>query len=181
MTTVTKSLAGLEDLLLGQGSVSQTRSGHTYPITKITLLWPCANEAELTSLDTEVIKYAYLAGAIYRWTGTTWVKDFSSHFRVDVPVDSLGAYTASIDLASYKSVTVKAYFTTTTAPISLMGYAFKNGLLYSAATVHNSGGYPGAGTLTLGIAGTNLTIAKTAGNVANPGMLTVELEGIVYA
>lgn len=181
MTTVTKSLAGLEDLLLGTGVENQQRGGNTYPISRISLLWPCEDEADLANIDTNLIKFAYLKGSIYRWSGIAWEKNFSSHFRIDVPTDSVDAFTASVDLANYKSVTVKAYFTTITTPISLMGYAFKNGSLYSAATAHNSGGYPGAGTLTLGVAGTNLTIAKTAGNVANPGTLTVELEGIVYA
>lgn len=181
MTTIKKSLAGLEDLLLGEGTVNQERGGSIYPISRISLIWPCLSELDLASIDTDLIKFACLKGELYHWSGSAWVKSYGKHFSISYSVANNVTETAELDVSAYKSATVKAYYTTTTAPISLMGYVFKNGSLYSVATAHNSGGYAGVGTLTLGAAGTKITIAKTAGSSVNAGTLTIELTEIVYA
>ncbi len=67
-----KSLAGREDLLLGKGTATQTRNGKDYPISKINLIWPVYSTAELSSLNTDLVKHALLDGRIYSWSGSVW-------------------------------------------------------------------------------------------------------------
>ena len=79
MTTsrvVRKSLAGLEDFLLGKGSATQTRNGQDYPITKLNLIWPVYSQAELDALDTTLAKHALFEGKILDWSGTAWVDSY---------------------------------------------------------------------------------------------------------
>jgi len=49
---VTKQLAGVEDILFGISSVSQTRDGTAYTINRILKLHPLNTKAELIALDT---------------------------------------------------------------------------------------------------------------------------------
>ena len=75
MTTsrvIRKSLAGREDLLLGRGTVTQTRNGQDYPIAKVNLIWPVYSAEELNDLDTELVKHALLDGRVYNWSGSEW-------------------------------------------------------------------------------------------------------------
>lgn len=74
---VSRNLAGLEDLLLGKGTVYQERAAQTYPITKVPILYPCDSVAELDLLDTNKFQYAVVfdAGVVtfYRYDTDTWV------------------------------------------------------------------------------------------------------------
>jgi len=58
--TVKKSLAGLEDLTLGEGTENQSRNGGTYPITQIRYVYPVNSLAELNALDTDLFVKARL-------------------------------------------------------------------------------------------------------------------------
>lgn len=49
--SITKALAGLEDLLFGRGSVTQARAGGSYVINKLSVPWVLTDAAELGSLD----------------------------------------------------------------------------------------------------------------------------------
>ena len=74
---VSKNLAGLEDLLLGKGTVHQERASETYPITKIPFLYPCDSLAERDALDTSKFQYSavFEAGVVtfYRYDSGAWV------------------------------------------------------------------------------------------------------------
>ena len=74
---VSKNLAGLEDLLLGKGTVYQERATQTYPVTKIPFIYPCDSTAELDLLDTDKFQYAAVfdAGQVvfYKYVVDTWV------------------------------------------------------------------------------------------------------------
>ena len=50
---ITKELAGQEDLLFGQGAVSQTRNGTVYSISRIPMVPMVATAAALEALDVE--------------------------------------------------------------------------------------------------------------------------------
>lgn len=71
---VTKNLAGVEDLLLGNGAEQQIRNGYEYPITKLSLPWACSDTAELLELDTAKFTQALVSGIAYRYDGSAWVK-----------------------------------------------------------------------------------------------------------
>lgn len=72
-----KNLAGLEDLLLGKGTVYQERASETYPVTKIPFLYPCDSLAERDMLDTDKFQYAVVfdsgIATFYKYTVDTWV------------------------------------------------------------------------------------------------------------
>lgn len=74
---VSKNLAGLEDLLLGKGSVTQSRAGQSYPVTKIPFLYPCDSTAERDLLDTSKFQYAavFSAGQVvfYKYESGSWI------------------------------------------------------------------------------------------------------------
>lgn len=74
---VSKNLAGLEDLLLGKGTVYQERASETYLVTKIPFLYPCDSLAERDLLDTDKFQYAAVfdAGVVtfYRYDSGAWV------------------------------------------------------------------------------------------------------------
>lgn len=72
---VTKNLAGVEDLLLGKGVVTQTRAGQDYPIEKLSLVWSCNTVEELERLDTSKFTQALVAGVPYKYTVHGWVAD----------------------------------------------------------------------------------------------------------
>ena len=55
-----KSLAGQEDILYGEGKVSQERSGGTYPISKVRAIYPVNSLAELEALDSDKFPKAAL-------------------------------------------------------------------------------------------------------------------------
>lgn len=178
---ITKNLAGIEDLLLGEGQENQVRSGDLYPITKIKLLWPCSTLEELQALDPTKFQRAYFNGKVYKHSGSAWVVDVLKELSIAFAMATDQAASATFSVAGYASATVKAFYTSGLAPISLQGYVFKNGLVYAAETVHNSGGFPGAGTLTLSASGTDITVAKSAGSTAGSGSLELVLEDIRYA
>lgn len=73
---VKKSLAGRQDILFGNGQVTQTRAGGSYPINKVSMLWACTSHAELLTLDTTQFTQATVnyQGSIthWGWTGTHW-------------------------------------------------------------------------------------------------------------
>ena len=73
---VEKSLAGRQDILFGNGQVTQTRAGGSYPINKVSVAWACANFEELLTLDTDQFKEATVnnQGAVthWGWTGSHW-------------------------------------------------------------------------------------------------------------
>lgn len=74
---VSRNLAGLEDLLLGKGTIKQERAAKVYPISKIPILYPCDSVAELDLLDTTKFQYAvvFYAGVatFYRYDTDMWV------------------------------------------------------------------------------------------------------------
>ena len=74
---VSKNLAGLEDLLLGKGTVYQERASETYPVTKIPFLYPCDSLAERDLLDTTKFQHAVVFDAgvatFYRYDSGAWV------------------------------------------------------------------------------------------------------------
>lgn len=74
---VSKNLAGLEDLLLGKGTVYQERASETYPVTKIPFLYPCDSLAERDALDTTKFQYAVVfnvgVATFYRYDTDMWV------------------------------------------------------------------------------------------------------------
>lgn len=74
---VSRNLAGLEDLLLGKGTINQERAAKVYPISKIPFLYPCDSLAERDALDTTKFQYAAVfdAGVVtfYRYDTDTWV------------------------------------------------------------------------------------------------------------
>ena len=74
---VSRNLAGLEDLLLGKGTISQERAAKVYPIGKIPILYPCDSVAERDLLDTTKFQYAAVfdAGVVTfcRYDTDTWV------------------------------------------------------------------------------------------------------------
>lgn len=74
---VSKNLAGLEDLLLGKGTVNQERAAQTYPITKVPILYPCDSLAERDLLDITKFQYAVVFDAgvatFYRYDSGAWV------------------------------------------------------------------------------------------------------------
>lgn len=71
-----KSLAGRQDILFGNGQVSQVRAGGLYPIDKVSMVWACTSHAELLSLDTSQFTQATVdyQGSItlWGWTGSHW-------------------------------------------------------------------------------------------------------------
>lgn len=78
---VTKHLAGVEDLLLGSGSVEQERAGDLYPITKLSTVWVANSVAELADLDTQKFTKAIVGAALYYWTGTEWKTNYSAELE----------------------------------------------------------------------------------------------------
>lgn len=74
---VSKNLAGLEDLLLGKGTVNQERAAQVYPISKIPFIYPCDSIAERDLLDTDKFQYAAVfdTGQVvfYKYVTDTWV------------------------------------------------------------------------------------------------------------
>lgn len=73
---ISKSLAGRQDILFGNGQVTQTRAGGSYPINKVSMVWACAAHAELLTLDTTQFTQATVSyqGAVthWGWTGSHW-------------------------------------------------------------------------------------------------------------
>lgn len=73
---VKKSLAGRQDILFGNGQVTQTRAGGSYPINKVSMVWACMSHAELLTIDTAQFTQATVnyQGSIthWGWTGTNW-------------------------------------------------------------------------------------------------------------
>jgi hypothetical protein len=88
---VYKSLAGEEDLLYGEGIVSQSRNGGAYDITKVRTLRPVNSLAELNALDTDrFVKAVLIEGGvatIYAWSGTAWEAQI-----VDPRIDTQDTY-----------------------------------------------------------------------------------------
>lgn len=78
---VTKHLAGVEDLLLGSGSVEQERAGDLYHITKLSTVWVANSVAELADLDTQKFTKAIVGAALYYWTGTEWKTNYSAELE----------------------------------------------------------------------------------------------------
>ena len=73
---IKKSLAGRQDILFGNGQVSQVRAGGLYPINKVSMVWACTTHAELLTLDTSQFTQATVnyQGAVthWGWTGSHW-------------------------------------------------------------------------------------------------------------
>lgn len=74
---VSRNLAGLEDLLLGKGTINQERAAQVYPISKIPILYPCDSVAERDLLDTTKFQYAVVFDdgvvTFYRYDTDMWV------------------------------------------------------------------------------------------------------------
>lgn len=79
--TVTKHLAGVEDLLLGSGSVEQERAGDLYPITKLSTVWVANSVAELADVDTQKFTKAIVGAALYYWTGAEWKTNYPAELE----------------------------------------------------------------------------------------------------
>ena len=73
---ISKSLAGRQDILFGNGQVTQTRAGGSYHISKVSMVWACATHAELLTLDTAQFTQATVncQGVIsnWGWNGINW-------------------------------------------------------------------------------------------------------------
>lgn len=78
---VTKHLAGVEDLLLGSGSVQQERASGLYPITKLSTVWVANSVAELANVDTQKFTKAIVGAALYYWTGSEWKTNYSAELE----------------------------------------------------------------------------------------------------
>ena len=93
---VTKQQAGDEDLLLGEGQVTQVRNGVPVTVTKQRRIQPVNNQAELDALDKDKYKTALLIQ-----NGTFSLKRATASGWVTVPAKDydLTAVTA-IDVAS---------------------------------------------------------------------------------
>jgi hypothetical protein len=110
--TVQKSLAGLEDLLFGKGTVQQERNGNNYPITKLSLPWACDTVEELEQLDTGKFTQAIVAGKAYRYADGVWtfvspIPDTTGCITIEqfgaVRGDSSRSYAIEIQAAFYES------------------------------------------------------------------------------
>lgn len=107
---VSKSLAGLEDLLLGNGTEQQIRNGYEYPITKLSLPWACSDIAELLELDTTKFTQALVSGIAYKHNGSAWVKVSDNTLREDLAElgggNIAGWYDAPSSVRAYNSKTL---------------------------------------------------------------------------
>lgn len=107
---VSKSLAGLEDLLLGNGTEQQIRNGYEYPITKLSLPWACSDIAELLELDTTKFTQALVSGIAYKYDGSAWVKVSDNTLRSELAApDGAGlvGYQASPVASAVRTVSDK--------------------------------------------------------------------------
>lgn len=91
---VTKHLAGVEDLLLGNGTEQQIRNGYEYPITKLSLPWACSDTAELLELDTTKFTQALVSGITYKYNGSAWVQVGG----LEVTAESFGVVSGLVSL-----------------------------------------------------------------------------------
>lgn len=75
--TVKKNLIGQEDILYGEGSVTQARGQGTYTISKVRNIQPVNSIAELNALDTDKFTKARLYDGVsytdFAFNGTAWV------------------------------------------------------------------------------------------------------------
>lgn len=74
---IVKQLAAEEDLLLGEGQITQTRNGQAVTVTKLTLFKIVSSDAELQAIDTSKFKHAMLIengfGQSYYFNGGSWM------------------------------------------------------------------------------------------------------------
>ena len=92
MGTINKSLAGEEDLLLGSGSVMQTRNSQDVEINKLRIIKPVSSVSELNALDTD----KYLEAAIFNATTNSLAfkqyRDAAWQDMLAESTSSLGSY-----------------------------------------------------------------------------------------
>lgn len=89
--TITKNLAGVEDLLLGKGTVQQARSKGTYQINKLRVPTVVESLTELNELDPEQFPEAILVedgeATTYSYDGTNWtITDFRTKVHTGKPL-----------------------------------------------------------------------------------------------
>lgn len=98
---ISKSSAGRQDILFGNGQVTQTRAGGSYPINKVSMVWACAAHAELLTLDTTQFTQATVnyQGAIthWGWTGSYW-------YCQETDLTLVGSFTDGFTYASASQV-----------------------------------------------------------------------------
>lgn len=74
---IVKQLAAEEDLLLGEGQITQTRNGQAVTVTKLTLFKIVSSDEELQAIDTSKFKHAMLIengfGQSYYFNGGSWM------------------------------------------------------------------------------------------------------------
>ena len=87
-----KSLAGQEDILYGEGEVSQERSGGTYPISKVRSIYPVNSLAELAALDSDKFPKA----ALYEDDGITYYVYNTTTSQYEVTASSSGSYVGEL-------------------------------------------------------------------------------------
>jgi len=87
-----KSLAGQEDILYGEGEVSQERSGGTYPISKVRSIYPVNSLAELEALDSDKFPKA----ALYEDDGITYYVYNTDTSQYEVTASSSGSYVGEL-------------------------------------------------------------------------------------
>lgn len=109
--TVKKNLIGQEDILYGEGTVTQERGAGSYPISKVRTIQPVNSTAELAALDTSKFTKARLYTGDgcyidYIWSGESWeeVKQFngpvtliglieSEHLKLNQIIETVGYHT----------------------------------------------------------------------------------------
>ena len=179
---VSKNLAGLEDLLLGKGTVNQERAAQTYPISKIPFIYPCDNSAELATLDTDKFKYAAVRNGLkieyYSFDGLNWVKtlfdSLQSSTKLSLAQNVAGNITLPIGnvksfnlVALYRCNTNVLTEQLNTQGIALLGLS----TLFYRETIVGTKTSTVSGNISLTISGTNIVFAKTAGTGVAAGEL----------
>lgn len=111
--TITKVLGGQEDLLFGEGTVQQARSGGLYEISKIRGFYPCNSQEELDDLDPVLFPKALLVSdnsyKLYKWDTGAWVQLYEAELYSRRTVNTLA------DAATDLNLSAGSYFVTANA------------------------------------------------------------------
>jgi hypothetical protein len=178
--TVEKNLAGQEDILIGEGTVSQTRNGQTVTVTKNRVLIPVNSTGERDALDTTLfpkcVHFDDAAQTItyYAWSGSAWAVQGVINSTTN---DWFGAYIG----AKSANPTVRndglpllagdVYFNSTTNDLRVYTGSIWSGDLATvagiAANVTTVAGIAANVTTVAGIAANVTTVAGIAANITS--------------
>ena len=100
--TIQKQLAAVEDLLWGKGTTVQSRAGGEYPVTKIRIILPIDDLADLAEIDSAKFPEVYYTttGVVYKYNGSAYVPNILVGATADRP-------TNPVDGLQYKDSTLK--------------------------------------------------------------------------